>query len=94
MLLIQVSETGSIQIGGDDVPAEALPAVLKRERDILQLGRGRRAGQASAVIRADRKTPGGKIQEVVKAAQEAHFEEFLLQVRPVASASAGKEPVR
>jgi biopolymer transport protein ExbD len=94
VLLIQVSQSGSIQIGGEDVPADALPAVLKRERDILQLSRGRHAGQASAVIRADRKTPGGKIQEVVKAAQEAHFEEFLLQVRPEASASAGKEPVR
>ena len=91
-LVIQVSETGAVQIGGDDVPADSLPAVLKRERETLRLGQGSHASQPSAVIRADRKAPGGKIQEVVKAAQEARFEKFLLQVRPDSRPAAGKEP--
>lgn len=89
LLVIRISEQGGVQIAGDDIPADALAAALQRERQLLPAGVSN--AEASVLIRAERKAPGGRIQEVVKAAQEARFGKFLLQVRPDAAAAPRKE---
>ena len=89
LLLVRITDKGDVQIAGDDVPAGSLLAAFERERALLPAGLP--AAQAGVLIGADRTAPGGRIQEVVKAAQQARFGKFLLQVRPAAAAAAPKK---
>lgn len=86
LVSVRILAQGGVQIGGDDVPADGLLAALQRERALLP--GGLQAAEAGVLIRADRAAPGGRIQEAVKAAQEARFTKFLLQVPPAVQPGA------
>lgn len=90
LVLVRVLAQGGVQINGDDVPADGVLAALQRERVLLP--GGLQAAEAGVLIRADRSAPGGRIQEAVKAAQEARFTKFLLEVPPTVQPTAIAAP--
>ena len=89
LVSVRILAQGGVQIGGDDVPVDGLLTALERERALLP--GGLQAAEAAVLIRADRAAPGGRIQETVKAAQEARFTKFFLQVPSAAGAGPRKE---
>ena len=69
---------GSVIAGGQKVYIEGLKALLGREADAI-VAQGKTTGEATIIIRGHGDAPTGKIQEVIKACQEAQFEKFALR---------------
>jgi len=79
-ITLHVSRTGTVFIGGDEIPAAALPLYLRRESAALQVAQKTEAS-ANVIIRGDQKSATGKIQEIIRICQENKFEKFLLRAK-------------
>jgi biopolymer transport protein ExbD len=77
-ITLHVLEKGEVIIGGQKVFVEGLKALLGREADAI-VATGESQGIATIIIRAHKDAPVGKVQEVIKACQEAGFEKFALR---------------
>jgi hypothetical protein len=75
-----VVATGQIILGGQPVYIDGLKALLGREAESLH-AKGKTEGDATIIIRAHMNCPTGKVQEVIKACQEARFERFALRAQ-------------
>lgn len=62
---------------GEEIPIHRVGPILEREA-FLRREEGKDPGGVTFVIRADRETPTGLVQEIIKLAQEAGFEKFAL----------------
>lgn len=78
---IQMLSTGLLLFSGDQMGVEALRGPLQRERDTIKNVLGRNTEDATVVIRADRRAPLGKVQEVMRICQEIGFTRFVLRAR-------------
>jgi biopolymer transport protein ExbD len=78
---VQVLASGNVLFGGDQMSPAALKGPLKRERDVIRTVLHRDLKNATIVIRADRDTPTGIVQEVIQACQQAEFEKFALRAK-------------
>jgi biopolymer transport protein ExbD len=80
-ITIQVLASGTVLFGGDQMSPAALKRPLQREREMIKNVLGRNMKNATVIIRADRDVPSGKVQEVIRACQEAEFEKFVLRAK-------------
>jgi biopolymer transport protein ExbD len=87
-ITIQMVADGRILMGGDYyADAEAIRPLLKNELFVLQsrapteAARKRRLAMANIIIRADRDSEAGRVQDIVAVCQEIGFEKFTLRAR-------------
>jgi len=78
---VQVLASGSVLLGGDQMPPAALQVPLRREREMIRNVLGRSMKDATVIIRADRDVPAGKVQDVIRVCQETGFERFVLRAK-------------
>ena len=80
-IMVQVTDQGTVIMGGDEVQIPAFSAILRREKAAILADKSKSLADATILIRADKFTQTGKIQEVIKTAQENQFEKFVLRAR-------------
>lgn len=78
---VQAIASGAVLFGGDQMAVEQLREPLRRERDTIKNILGRSTDDATVVIRADRRAPVGKVQEIIHICQQAGFSKFVLRAR-------------
>ena len=79
-LTLQLSEEGLVLFGGDKVRVDEMGPRLQTERNVIER-QGKKVGDASVIIRADRGTKTGLVQELIKKCQEQGFEKFSLRAK-------------
>jgi biopolymer transport protein ExbD len=80
-ITLQLTRQGEVIAGGQlYAEAAALRPLLNNERNVLRL-KNRSEKDATIVIRADRNTPTGKVQDLIKLCQEMGFEKFTLRAK-------------
>ncbi|HYW81443.1 MAG TPA: biopolymer transporter ExbD [Thermoguttaceae bacterium] len=80
-LTLQVTSTGTVIFGGQDIPVSGLKMTLLREAQLLKATPDRSVADATIIIRADQTTKTGIVQEVIQACQETGFERFALRAK-------------
>ena len=78
-LTIQMTSDEMILFGGQEMTIDALRAAIRREATLLKAYQDNRMKDATVVIRADRRSRTGKVQEVISACQEVGFDTFALR---------------
>jgi biopolymer transport protein ExbD len=86
-ITLQVTRHGEVLIGGDQYPEPSMirPALL-REKQLLQARPDASFQKATIIIRADRETKTGDVQQVIKVCQDTGFEKFALRAKARAEA--------
>jgi biopolymer transport protein ExbD len=84
-LILQLTEQGLVLMGGDKVPIADMPKYLRTEAEIIKR-QEKPVGEVSVIIRADRGTKTGLVQELIKKCQEQKFEKFALRAKQEARA--------
>jgi biopolymer transport protein ExbD len=79
-LILQLTEQGNVLVIGDSVPVADMSRYLRTEAELIKRERNSIA-DASVIIRADRGTKTGLVQELIKKCQEQGFEKFSLRAR-------------
>jgi biopolymer transport protein ExbD len=80
-ITLQLTRQGEVIAGGQlYAEAAALRPLLNNERNVLRL-KNRSEKEATIIIRADRHTPTGKVQDLIKLCQEMGFEKFTLRAK-------------
>jgi biopolymer transport protein ExbD len=79
-IFLHLTNEGTVIVGGDEVPLAAVRANLFLEANVLR-ARRQSPADATVIIRADKKTPTGDVQQLVQACQEAKFENFALRAK-------------
>lgn len=80
-ITLQLTRQGEVIAGGQlYAEAAAIRPLLNNERNVLRL-KNRSEKDATIVIRADRNTPTGKVQDLIKLCQEMGFEKFTLRAK-------------
>lgn len=80
-ITVQILSSGIVLFGGDQMTPRELRNPLQREREIIKNVLRRKLAKATIVIRADRDTAAGKVQETVRTCQETGFEKFVLRAK-------------
>ena len=78
-VVLQLTGTDTVIVGGDEVPMSVAKLLLDRERSAIGERKTREEFAPSVVIRADANAPAGKVQELVLIAQQAGFERIILR---------------
>lgn len=80
-ITLQLTRQGEVIAGGQlYADAAALRPLLNIERNVLRL-KNRSEKDATIIIRADRNTQTGKVQDLIKLCQEMGFEKFTLRAK-------------
>ena len=79
-IYIHMTGEGTVIYGGDDMTIDALAALLKRERRVMEL-EDKIVAEATIIIRADANAPTGMVQELIQICQDEGFERFALRVK-------------
>lgn len=79
-LILQLTEEGMVLLGGDRVPIAGMSNYLATEADIIKR-QSKAPSDVSVIIRADRGTKTGLVQELIKKCQEKGFEKFSLRAK-------------
>jgi biopolymer transport protein ExbD len=77
-LVLQLTKEGTVLFAGDELTVSALRPMLLRERQVLERS-GRKASDATIIIRADGDAKSGKVQELIKECQAEKYETFALR---------------
>jgi len=78
-IVLQMTSSGTVLFNGDFMPPEELQTPLRRERDAIETKRNQTVTDATVIIRADKDTPTGQVQEVIQICQKVGFEKFKLR---------------
>ncbi len=78
-ITLHVNYQGMVTIGGQQVDLNGLVPHLINEVNVLVL-RKKSPSDATIIIRADRRVPVGKVQDVIRVCQENRFDRFVLRV--------------
>lgn len=79
-IILHLTNTGSIVIGGDEIGLGGLRGRLAPELSLLKL-EGKTARDANIIIRGHQTLPGGQVQDLISKCQELGFEKFALRVK-------------
>jgi biopolymer transport protein ExbD len=77
-ITLHLTTAGTVIYGLDEVSIAALPTYLRRERAVIESER-HNVADANIIIRADKRTKTGHVQELIKVCQENQFERFSLR---------------
>ncbi len=80
-ITLQLTQEGTILLGGEEFSVEQLPVPLRRERQVLEATPGKSVARATIVIRADMRAKAGRVQEVILECQKTGFERFALRAK-------------
>jgi biopolymer transport protein ExbD len=80
-IVVQLTDKNTVLVGGDELPLSGLKPLLARERAALETSTRRKTSDSVIVIRADRYSVTGRVQQVIKVAQETGFEKFVLRAK-------------
>jgi biopolymer transport protein ExbD len=78
-LTIQMTSDEMILFGGQEMTIDDLRSAIRREATLLKAYNDGRIKDSTVVIRADLHSRTGKVQEIIKACQEAGFDTFALR---------------
>lgn len=78
-LTIQMTSNEMILFGGQEMTIDDLASAIRREATLLKAYNDGRIADSTVVIRADLRSRTGKVQEIIKACQEAGFDTFALR---------------
>ena len=78
---VQLTSSGTVLFGGDEVPLASLSPLLARERAFLTNIKNTPASDVTIIIRADESAKVGEVQDIIKACQENQFERFSLRAK-------------
>jgi biopolymer transport protein ExbD len=78
-LTVQMTADETILFGGQEMGIEDLRGAIRREATLLKAYKDNRLSEAMVVIRADKRSRTGKVQEVIEACQDAGFDTFALR---------------
>jgi len=79
-ITLQLTETGTVLLGPDEVGLGGLGNLLLREKQVME-AMGKSASEATVIIRADRSAKTGVVQEVIEICQQTGFEKFALRAK-------------
>jgi biopolymer transport protein ExbD len=79
-ITIQVTAEGTAIMGTTEVPIADLGPFLLKEKQVLTI-LDQPIEEASIIIRADKKVPTGRVQELIFKCQEYQFEKFTLRAQ-------------
>lgn len=80
-ITLHVTDKGTIILGPDEVTLAGLERLLIHEKQFLEARSQAAARAATIIIRADRATKTGEVQEVIRVCQKVGFEKFALRAR-------------
>jgi biopolymer transport protein ExbD len=78
-LTIQLTGANTVLFGGDELTIDGLQSALRREAEIIRHHPTKKTSDVTVVIRADKNSKTGKVQEVIQLAQKAEFDNFALR---------------
>jgi biopolymer transport protein ExbD len=81
-ITLHLTREGTVIYGPDEVSIAALPTYLRRERAVIE-SEHRKVSDANIIIRADKSTQTGRVQELIKVCQENQFERFVLRAMEI-----------
>lgn len=79
-IIVHMTNSGSVVIGGDEVSLEALNSRMSPEISLLKL-EDKSPADANIIIRGHRTVPGGRVQDLISRCQKLGFEKFALRVK-------------
>lgn len=79
-IILHLTNTGTIVLGGVETSIEAIRSALAPELDTLKLQK-KSAKDANIVIRGHSSVAGGRVQDLINRCQELGFEKFALRVK-------------
>ncbi len=79
-ITLHLTPEADVIIGDQTVPIAALGPFLIREADALQ-AQGKPIEEATIVVRADRSSQTGRVQELIEACRDHRFERFALRAK-------------
>jgi biopolymer transport protein ExbD len=77
-IFIQLTRSGTVILGGQELPLAGLRPYMVREGEFLRF-RDKLASDATVIIRADGNAATGMVQEVIQICQDSKFETFVLR---------------
>jgi biopolymer transport protein ExbD len=77
---LHLMSDSTVIIGDQEVPIAGLRPFLIRESNAIR-SQGKEAADATIIIRADRDSKAGKVQELIQICQENEFEKFALRAK-------------
>lgn len=80
-IVLQLTRQNTILVAGDEMPVSGLKNLLSRERKAIEATPRRKLADAVVVIRADQNSETGKVQQIIKIAQDNGFERFVLRAK-------------
>jgi biopolymer transport protein ExbD len=79
---LQLTKEGKVLFLGELVEVKrGLTPLLRREYEVFNAKKAGSGKQATVIIRADRETKTGVVQEVIKVCQDIGFERFALRAK-------------
>ncbi len=79
-IIVHMTSTGTVVIGGNEISLEMLRSRLAPELSLLKL-QNKTARDANIIIRGHRSVAGGRVQDLISKCQELGFEKFALRVK-------------
>jgi biopolymer transport protein ExbD len=85
-ITLQLTTSGTVLLGGEEVPLAGFSPLLQREKRFLLLRadkshRAEAVAKATIIIRGDAKAKTGMVQELIKVCQDTGFEKFVLRAK-------------
>ena len=77
-IFIQLTESGTVVLAGEETPLAGLKSFMIREGEFLRLKK-KSPSDATVIIRADADAAMGRVREVIQICQESKFETFALR---------------
>lgn len=79
-ITLQLTDRGTVIVGGDEVPVTELAKILQREKSAM-VERGKSVSKANVIIRADRSAKAGLVQQMIEISQKMGLEKFVLRAK-------------
>ncbi|NUQ63284.1 MAG: biopolymer transporter ExbD [Pirellulales bacterium] len=77
-ITLQLTDGSTVIMGAEEVPVTEIKPLLLREKQLLE-AQGTDFKQANIIVRADRDAKTGRVQALIRTAQELGFEKFVLR---------------
>jgi len=78
ILTLQVTDRGTVLLGGEEIELEGVERKLRIERAVI-LEEDRKPGDTIVIIRADGDAKHGKVQDLIELCQQVQFQHFALR---------------
>ena len=81
---LQLTKSGTVVFGGDEVPVDGLEVLLQREKILLERQK-KDLSDVTIIVRADSAAKTGKVQDMIQVCQKVGFDQFSLHAKQTAA---------